>query len=80
MGVRDGVHYAVACNGSGVAMMSYLGEQTARKITGRQNRPCAFDVEAFPAVPLYDGRPWFVPGVSAWYRLRDRLDRAVAPS
>ncbi len=78
MGIRDGVHYAVACNGSGVAMMSYLGAQTARKITGRQNRPCAFDVEAFPAVPLYAGRPWFVPAVAAWYRLRDRVDRGLA--
>jgi glycine/D-amino acid oxidase-like deaminating enzyme len=25
MGVHDRVHYAVGCNGSGVAMMSYLG-------------------------------------------------------
>ncbi len=80
MGTQGGIHYAVACNGSGVAMMSYLGTQTARKITGRQNRPCAFDTEAFPAVPFYSGRPWFVPAVSAWYRLRDRVDRAVAGS
>jgi glycine/D-amino acid oxidase-like deaminating enzyme len=78
MGTHDGVHYALACNGSGVAMMSYLGFQTARKIIGRQNRPCAFDREAFPAVPFYNGVPWFVPAASAWYRVQDRLENFVA--
>jgi gamma-glutamylputrescine oxidase len=78
MGTHEGVHYAVGCNGSGVAMMSYLGYQTARKILGLQNRPCAFDSDAFPAPPLYNGKPWFVPIVAGWYRLRDRVDRAAA--
>jgi glycine/D-amino acid oxidase-like deaminating enzyme len=32
MGKFDNMHYALGCNGSGVAMMSYLGHQTARKI------------------------------------------------
>ncbi len=77
MGVHGGVHYAVGCNGSGVAMMSYLGCQTARKILGKQNRPCAFDTSAFPAVPLYSGKPWFVPLVASWYRFRDYLDRTA---
>ena len=49
MGMHDGVHHAVGCNGSGVAMMSYLGYQTARKILGRHKGPCAFDSDAFPA-------------------------------
>jgi gamma-glutamylputrescine oxidase len=48
----DGVHYAVGCNGSGVAMMSYLGYQSARKILGKQNRACAFDGLSFPRPPL----------------------------
>ena len=75
MGVHGGVHYALACNGSGVAMMSYLGFQTARKILGKQNRPSAFDADSFPAVPLYGGRPWFVPLASGWYRLQDHAER-----
>lgn len=78
MGVHEGIHYAVGCNGSGVAMMSYLGYQTARKLLGRQNRPCAFDSDAFPSPPLYNGKPWFVPIVASWYRLRDGVDRAIA--
>ncbi len=75
MGRVDGLHYAVGCNGSGVAMMSYLGYQSARKILGIQNRPCAFDSDSFPRPPLYRGHPWFLPLVAGWYRLRDSLDR-----
>jgi glycine/D-amino acid oxidase-like deaminating enzyme len=37
MGQDNGMHYVMACNGSGVAMMTYLGSQTGRKIVeGRQ--------------------------------------------
>jgi glycine/D-amino acid oxidase-like deaminating enzyme len=79
MGVHDGIHYAVGCNGSGVAMMSYLGYQTARKLLGKQNRSCAFDSDVFPTPPFYyNGKPWFVPVVAGWYRLRDGVDRAIA--
>jgi glycine/D-amino acid oxidase-like deaminating enzyme len=78
MGVHDGIHYAVGCNGSGVAMMSYLGLQMARKLLGKQNRSCAFDTDAFPAPPFYNGKPWFIPVVAGWYRLRDGVDRAIA--
>lgn len=78
MGMHDGIHYAIGCNGSGVAMMSYLGYQTARKLLGKQNRDCAFDRDRFPAPPFYNGTPWFVPVVAGWYRLRDGVDRAIA--
>jgi len=76
MGVMDGMHYALGCNGSGIAMMSYLGHQTARKIIGGGNRVSAFEDIEFPARPFYTGNPWFLPLVGGWYRLRDRLDRA----
>jgi glycine/D-amino acid oxidase-like deaminating enzyme len=78
MGQRDGMHYLLGCNGSGVAMMTYLGWQTARKIAGAANRPNAFDTEEFPTHPLYTGNPWFLPLIGGWYRLRDDLDRGLA--
>jgi glycine/D-amino acid oxidase-like deaminating enzyme len=78
MGVMDGMHYALGCNGSGIAMMSYLGHQTARKIIGGGNRVSAFEDVEFPTRPLYTGNPWFLPIVGGWYRLRDRIDRAVS--
>lgn len=75
MGRRDNTEFAVGCNGNGVALMSYLGYQTAMKVLGRQNRPTAFDQETFTAIPLYSGNPWFVPIVSAWYRFNDWFER-----
>jgi glycine/D-amino acid oxidase-like deaminating enzyme len=74
LGMHDGMHYAVACNGSGVIMQTWLGHQVALKIAGGANRPSAFDGLDFPTRPLYGGRPWFLPFVGAWYRWRDRLD------
>jgi hypothetical protein len=78
MGRHDGMHYLLGCNGSGVAMMTYLGWQTARKIAGVANRQNAFDAEEFPTHPLYSGNPWFLPAVGGWYRLRDSVDRRLA--
>ncbi|MCC7048412.1 MAG: FAD-binding oxidoreductase [Alphaproteobacteria bacterium] len=73
--VEDGVHYAAGCQGSGVAMASYLGHRTALKIAGRANRPSAFEGLGFPTLPLYGGKPWFLPLVGTAYRLQDWLDR-----
>jgi len=78
MGRQDGMHYLLGCNGSGVAMMTYLGTQTARKIAGVANYACSFDAEDFPDHPLYNGNPWFLPLIGSWYRMRDTLDRAMA--
>ena len=78
MGTHDGVHYAVGCNGSGVTMMTYLGHQTALKILGRQNRPCAFDVDKFPKVPIAWARSWTVPAVTSYYLFRDWVDGRLA--
>ena len=78
MGRQDGMHYLLGCNGSGVAMMTYLGWQTARKIAGVANHASAFDTEDFPTHPLYSGNPWFLPAIGGWYRFRDELDRALA--
>jgi glycine/D-amino acid oxidase-like deaminating enzyme len=78
MGVDEGMHYALACNGSGVAMMTYLGWATARKIAKVANASSAFDREEFPDHPLYNGNPWFLPVIGGWYRIRDRIDRLVA--
>jgi hypothetical protein len=68
------MHFAMGCNGSGVALASYLGHQIALKLLGRTNRPCPFDGPDFPSHPLYRGRPWFLPALSVWYRWRDALD------
>jgi glycine/D-amino acid oxidase-like deaminating enzyme len=78
MGKFEGLHYALGCNGSGVAMMSYLGHQVARKILSSSNHICAFDQPEFPTHPLYNGSTWFLPYVGAYFRARDWLDRRLS--
>lgn len=77
MGKFDNLHYALGCNGSGIAMMTYLGQQTARKVAGKANRVCAFDQPEFPDHPLYNGSTWFLPIVGRYFRARDWIDRRL---
>jgi glycine/D-amino acid oxidase-like deaminating enzyme len=78
MGQMDGMHYALGCNGSGVAMMTYLGCQVARKIAGVANYACAFDTPDFPDHALYNGDPrLMLPVLGRYFRLRDWLDRRL---
>ena len=71
-GVWNGVHYALGYCGHGVAMAGYLGARLGTHLAGRGDL-LPFSDLGFPAIPLYRGRPWFLPIVGAWYRLVDRL-------
>ena len=73
IGQRDGLWYALGCNGSGVALMPYLGHKVALKILGRREGQTAFDDIPFRAVPFYNGTAWFRPLMTSWYRMRDKL-------
>jgi glycine/D-amino acid oxidase-like deaminating enzyme len=74
LGRRDGVHYALAYNGSGVAMAPYLGFKVAQKVLGGPEGDSPFGATPFPAVPFYTGRAWFLPAVELYYRWRDRRE------
>ncbi|GGJ33722.1 NAD(P)/FAD-dependent oxidoreductase [Neoroseomonas lacus] len=74
VGMQDGIHYALGCNGSGVVTMTHLGRVAARMMLGGANRASAFARATLPGNPLYRGRPWFMPLVTGWYRLKDRMD------
>jgi glycine/D-amino acid oxidase-like deaminating enzyme len=79
MGVtQKGLHYAMACNGAGVAMLSYLGAELGKKLLGKSNHVPVFDGRDFPTRPFYTGHPWMLPMVGNWYRFRDWLDRQAA--
>jgi glycine/D-amino acid oxidase-like deaminating enzyme len=73
VGSHDGVTYCAGCNGSGVAMQSYLGYQAAEAILGRC-RSAFWDL-GFPTMPLYRKEPWFLPIMTANYAIRDWVDR-----
>jgi glycine/D-amino acid oxidase-like deaminating enzyme len=67
-----GIAYAMGYCGTGVAMSTYLGTRIADWLCG--DDPPALARLSFPLVPApYEGRPWFLPLVGEWYRLKDRL-------
>jgi glycine/D-amino acid oxidase-like deaminating enzyme len=72
-GIHDGVHYAMCFCGSGVSMASYMGMRTGQKVLGLESAETALDDLPFPTRPLYQGKPWFLPPLVAWYRFQDRL-------
>jgi glycine/D-amino acid oxidase-like deaminating enzyme len=72
-GILDGAFYAAGYCGHGIAMATSLGEQIARRIGGEPIEHPLFD-DRFPAIPLYAGRPWFLPLVGAYYQVRDWLE------
>jgi len=78
IGVQDGVHYAAGCQGSGVAMATWLGHNVALKLAGAANERFALDGLPFPTWPTYNGNPWFLPIVGTYYKLRDRIERMAA--
>ena len=75
IGEMDGVHYALACNGTGVAMLPCAGHKAALKVLGSPEGQTAFDAQEFRRIhPLYTGRPWFRPFISGYYRMIDRRE------
>jgi len=71
-GQLDGLHYAIGYAGHGVAMATYLGGLLGACLAGEQvDNP--FAELPFPGAPLglYNGRPWFLPLVGAWYKFLD---------
>lgn len=75
-GEMDNARFAVGCNGNGVALMSWLGYRAAQKLLGTEPRPLSFERNTFRPIPLYNGKPWFLPFVTGWYRFRDAVDKA----
>ena len=70
----DGVAYALGCCGTGVALMSHLGTAVGAWVAGGEAP--ALTRLPFPLVLApYEGRPWFMPAVGEWYRMKDRLAR-----
>jgi hypothetical protein len=74
VGIEDGVHYALACNGSGVVGMTHFGRVAAQQILGESIRVSSFACLSFPTEPFYGGNPWFMPIIGTAYQWRDRLD------
>lgn len=73
LGEHEGIVHALGCNGSGVAMQSYLGHMAGQAMAGGARS--AFWNLRFPTAPLYRETPWFLPAMTGWYRFRDCMER-----
>jgi glycine/D-amino acid oxidase-like deaminating enzyme len=72
---RNGAGYAVGYCGSGVVWAPWAGKKAALQLIDADAGRTVLDFRPPAAIPMYNGTPWFMPGVFAWMRLRDRLDR-----
>jgi glycine/D-amino acid oxidase-like deaminating enzyme len=75
VGERDELHYAMGYCGSGVVMSTWLGRKAALRLLGNPEGRSAFAEVEHPTLPFYDGRPWFLPLVQAWYQGADLISR-----
>jgi glycine/D-amino acid oxidase-like deaminating enzyme len=69
-GRLDGMFYAGGYCGHGIAMATHLGVLIGRRIAGEPIENPLFD-DHFAPIPLYYGRPWFLPLVGLYYRCLD---------
>jgi glycine/D-amino acid oxidase-like deaminating enzyme len=79
---KAGIRYAAGYCGSGVVWARWAGDKAARQILGDTSAASALDFRPPPAVPLFNGRPWFMPAVFGWLSLQDKLAqrRRLRPS
>ena len=73
---RDGMRYAAGYCGSGVVWARWAGQKAAWQILADERGTSALDFRPPPAIPLFNGKPWFLPAVFAWLTLQDRIGRA----
>ncbi len=70
---RGGIRYAAGYCGSGTVWARWAGQKAAWQIMGDDAGTSALDFRPPAAVPLFNGKPWFMPAVFAKMTLQDRL-------
>jgi glycine/D-amino acid oxidase-like deaminating enzyme len=73
-GRLDGVAFVTGCNGTGIALSTWLGARTAAWLCNEEPAP-PFAELPFRSIPLHSFRRAYLPAVGEWFRLRDRLGR-----
>jgi len=71
VGRIDGAWYVTGCNGSGVALNTWLGARMARHLLGEAAVPSFAELRHRP-IPLHRGRAAYLPLVGLWFRWQDR--------
>ena len=70
IGQHDGLFYALGYCGHGAALATYLGTKAADMILGL-GEPTILSENKFQTMPLYTGRPWFLPLAQVYFQFQD---------
>ena len=71
-GEHGGVYYSLGYCGHGVQMATYMGRQMAEVMDGNAEANPWRSFRLRP-IPLYFGRPWFLPLSDLYYKVKDRI-------
>ncbi|MDL2353964.1 MAG: FAD-binding oxidoreductase [Pseudomonadota bacterium] len=71
-GEHEGMFYSLGYSGHGVQMSVHMGQLMADIMAGKAEQNPWRDL-AWPAIPGYFGKAWFLPLVGAYYKLQDKL-------
>ncbi|MDU1574693.1 MAG: FAD-binding oxidoreductase [Pantoea sp.] len=71
-GEHDGVFYSMGYSGHGTQMSVWMGAVMADLIAEKSNRN-PWQRDAWPALPGYHGKPWFLPLAGLYYKAKDRF-------
>jgi glycine/D-amino acid oxidase-like deaminating enzyme len=71
VGRMSGAWYATGCNGSGVALNTWLGHRLGLVIVGEAAPPAFAELRHRP-IPLHAWRSAYLPFVSRWFSWQDR--------
>lgn len=69
-GQHDGIYFSLGYSGHGTQMSTHMGQVMADVIDGREDANPWRDLP-WPAIPGHTGKPWFLPIVGAYYRVKD---------
>ena len=71
VGRLEGAWYMTGCNGSGVALNTWLGARMARHLLGEAALPSFAELQ-HRRIPLHRARAAYLPLVGLWFRWQDR--------
>ena len=74
---HSGIHYAAGYCGSGTVWAPWFGKLVAEKILATRNGDTspvsAFFCDPPSPLPLYNGKPWFLPAAMVWEGMKDKM-------
>ena len=70
IGEHNGISYAMGYSGHGVAAATYFGFKLSDMLLGKGLKTVYADKPSRP-IPLYWGKPWFLPPAHAYFRFLD---------